>query len=200
MVAILAVTLGVSQLSERRRPDSMESPLKSLSSDISGWQYEQDAPMPLTAFRRLVPTDYISRIYSKKDERLGLFIAYYAEQRTGESMHSPKQCLPGSGWEIWRYGSANIRTDGHDLEINNYSIQKAGVRQTVLYWYQSRQRVIASEYLGKFLLVRDALFEGNTAGAIVRIVLPDRPEELKDGLDFAGGVMQEVRRCFGRGI
>jgi EpsI family protein len=178
----------------------MAYPLKNIPPVISGWQFEQEAPLPLAAFRRLVPTDYLSSVYNKRNRRLGLFIAYYAEQRTGESMHSPKQCLPGSGWEIWDYGSTTIRRGGKDVVINKYRIQKAGVRQTVLYWYQSRNRVIASEYLGKFLLVRDALLEGRTAGAIVRIVLPDRPEELKDGLDFAGGVMEEVQRCFGADI
>jgi len=48
-------------------------------------------------------------------------------------------------------------------------------RALVLYWYQSRDRVIASEYIGKVLLVRDALFSGRTSGSIVRIVVPDRP-------------------------
>jgi len=39
----------------------------------------------------------------------------------------------------------------------------------VLYWYQSQGRIVASEYLAKFLLITDGLKNRPTDGAMVRI-------------------------------
>ncbi len=72
------------------------------------------------------------------------------------------------------------------------------MRATVIYWYQSRDRVIASEFLGKILLVHDALRTGQTAGAFVRIVLPDDPTAFNEGVSFAAATLREMQRCFGQ--
>lgn len=85
--------------------------------------------------------------------------------------------------------------------VNNHSIQKGGERNIVLYWYQSGSRIIASEYLGKMLkmlLMRDAISNGRTDGALVRIVLPDRPGAIEEGVGFASALIPEIARCFGR--
>jgi hypothetical protein len=68
----------------------------------------------------------------------------------------------------------------------------------VFYWYQSGSSVIASEYQGKVLLVRDALFTGRTSGALVRFAIPDEPGAEQDGALFAAALMGEVARCFWR--
>lgn len=197
-ISVLLVTLAASAVSERRRPEKLERPLESLSHSLAGWQYQAEALLPPATLKRLVTTDHCSRLYGKGGTQLGLFIAYYAEQRSGESMHSPKHCLPGSGWEIWKYGSVTVPVQGRRVVINNYSIQKAGDREVVLYWYQSRERIIASEYLGKLLLMRDALWAGRTDGAIVRVIVPDRPGAVREGVAFVSELIPEVERCFGR--
>lgn len=197
LIGIFSFTLSASLFSERRRPDRLVEGLQTIPFHLGGWEYETDSPLPPETLRRLLPSEYISRVYRKGKTQLGLYVAYYAEQRTGESMHSPKHCLPGSGWEIWRYGSIVLPVNG-GIPVNNYSIQKSGVRATVIYWYQSRDRVIASEFLGKILLVHDALRTGQTAGAFVRIVLPDDPTAFNEGVSFAAATLREMQRCFGQ--
>jgi EpsI family protein len=113
-------------------------------------------------------------------------------------MHSPKHCLPGSGWEIWDYGSTEIATGGSDFKVNKYSIENSGDRRLVLYWYQSKGRIIASEYLGKVLLARDALFQNSTAGSIVRIIVPDQPGALDYARGFASDLIPQVQQSFGQ--
>jgi EpsI family protein len=196
-VAILGMTLAASTLSERPHPRTLAQPLATVPLSLAGWRAVKDELIPPSTLTRLVATDYISRVYSKGGNQLGLFIAYYAEQRSGESMHSPKHCLPGSGWEIWRYGSTEVPVDGGLVVVNKYSIHKAGARNVVLYWYQSGSRIIASEYYGKFLLMRDAMFDGRTDGAIVRIIVADVPGAVEEGVKFATRLIPEVRRCYG---
>jgi EpsI family protein len=197
VITILAATSATSAFSERRHPQALAQPLSSIPRTLAGWRFVQDVPIEERTLERLVPTDYLSRIYSQNGQQLSLFIAYYAEQRSGESMHSPKHCLPGSGWEIWQYGSVDVPVDGGSVTVNKYFIHKGSERQVVLYWYQSGPRIIASEYLGKFLLMRDAVFDGRTDGALVRIVLPDRPGAVEEGVAFAKDLIPDVRRCYG---
>ena len=194
-VTILAVTLAASVAGDRRRPDSLRRPLDEIPATLDGWTATERQMLEPQVLRILEPSSYLSRTYRKGGFDLGLFIAYYGEQRTGESMHSPRVCLPGHGWEIREPGKAVIQVNGAPVTINRYGIRNAGERRVVLYWYQSSRRIVASEYAGKLLLVRDALVEGRTSGSLVRIMLPDTPEAVKQGLAFAAAVAPELQRC-----
>ena len=197
-VLLLAGTLAVDSASARRSPEPLAVPLEQISPRIAGWEAFRDSTLAAPTLHALAATSVLSRIYRKESRELDLFVAFYAQQRAGESMHSPKHCLPGAGWEIWKHDSAWIPMNGKNVEINKYSIQNQGDRRIVIYWYQSKTRIVASEYLGKVLLAKDAIFTGHTAGAIVRIVAPDTPEAAGDGLAFATSVVPEVQRCFGK--
>jgi EpsI family protein len=194
---LLAATLGGYTLSERRKPDFLAQPLETIDKQIAGWTLTGSEALGAGVLGRLQLTSYISRQYEKDGAKLDLFIAYYAQQRAGESMHSPKYCLPGAGWEIWKHDSAMVPVNGGQIRINQYSIQKSGQRMLVFYWYQSRRRIIASEYMGKILLARDALLDGRTAGSLVRIILPDVPSAPPEATEFASVLIPELQRCFG---
>jgi EpsI family protein len=197
-VLLLSATLLASRLSERRQSESLAQPLQDIDTHLGGWRAVSDEALGARVLKVLLPTSYLARTYQKGDRQLGLFVAYYAQQRAGESMHSPKHCLPGSGWEIWNYDSAVIPVAGRQVKVNRYSIHKGPERMLMYYWYQSRQRIIASEYLGKVLLVRDALMDGRTAGSIVRITIPDVAGASDEAVAFASGLIPQVDRCFGR--
>lgn len=194
-VAILAVTLAASVAGDRRRPDPLRRPLEEIAPALNGWSVTGRQMLEPRILSILEPSSYLSRTYGKGALELGLFIAYYDEQRTGESMHSPRACLPGHGWEIREPGTAVIHVNGAPVRINRYVIRNAGERRVAIYWYQSRRRIVASEYAGKLLLLRDALVEGRTSGSLVRIMLPDTPAAVEEGLAFAAALIPELGRC-----
>ena len=196
--SLLACTLAAANLSERRRPDALAAPLESLPAEIGGWRISGSEALDQKVLRVLLPTSYICRRYGNDSSQVEVFVAFYAMQRAGESMHSPKHCLPGSGWEIWRQDTIRLSAGGRPVQINKLSVQNAGERKLILYWYQSRERVISSEYLGKLLLVRDSILNGRNSGSIARIIVPDTPEGLNAGSTFAGYLIVGLQRCFGR--
>ncbi len=198
-VLLLAATAVGSRLADRRIPDSLAFGLDTIQTSLAGWSTTSADTLDAAILRALNPTSYLARTYRRGGDSLDLFIAFYAEQRGGESMHSPKNCLPGSGWEIWDYDSALVPTEGRQIKVNKYFIRHGASRSLLFYWYQSRERVLASEYLAKIMLVRDTVLTGRTAGAIVRIILPERPGADADGVNFAANVIPELQRCFGRG-
>ena len=198
ITVLLGATIAAGKYSEGRRTDFLSAPLTTISMGLEGWVGVDEPPLSSATLASLKLTSYLSRTYSKADERLDLFIAYYDQQRSGESMHSPKHCLPANGWEIWKMDSAEVPANGRNVTINQYSVKHMNEKAVVLYWYQSRERIIASEYLGKLLLVRDALFDGRTSGSIVRVIVADRPEAVQHGLQFVSRLIPQVQRCFGR--
>jgi len=182
-------------VAEGRRADSLCRPLGLIPTHIAGWTGYDDEPLAGNAIHALRASSYLSRRYTRGKQDLGLFIAYYREQRAGESMHSPKHCLPGAGWEIWDYDTVRVPLPDGAVSINKYSIQNGSDRALVFYWYQSRSRVIASEYLGKLFLARDALMNESTAAAIVRITLIDEPGAVQSGVEFASEIIPQLQRC-----
>jgi EpsI family protein len=198
VVLLLGLTLAASVGVANRAPGRLARPLAQVAASIAGWSAVRDEKLDERTVSVLKATEYLERRYAKGDRQLDLFVAWYAQQRAGESMHSPKHCLPGSGWEIWRHGTAEFEMDGATVRINNYGIENSGVRKVMLYWYHSADRVVASEYLGKLLLARDTLVTGRSEGSIVSIILPDMPGAVEEGITFAKGAIPEIQRCFGR--
>jgi EpsI family protein len=196
-VLLLAGSLGFSIMNDRRRPQPLAHPLESIEKSIDGWSGTDDPPLADRIEASLAATSYLSRTYRRGSGTINLFIAYYEKQRAGESMHSPKYCLPGGGWEMIDSGSVIVRVDGRALRISNYQLSKTGARSRILYWYQAPYRTMADEYLTKMYLVWDAIRHGQTSGSIVRLTLDERPQALPEGTEFAAQVVRQVRRCFG---
>lgn len=195
---LLSGTWAASRLSAHRTPGFLAQPLSTIDLNISGFTGVDNPPLADDVLAQLAPTSYLSRTYRKADLSADLFIAFYAEQRAGESMHSPKHCLPGAGWEIWNYGTAEIPTRQSSVTVNDYSIAREGDHMRVLYWYQSKGRIIASEYTGKLLLARDALTQNSTAASIVRVIVPNKPGAFEQARAFASALIPQVQRCFGQ--
>ena len=195
-VVLLAGTLAIRGASSRRIPGVLLQPLDTIESNLAGWTLAKQSTLPAYTVKALKPSSYLVRTYTKGPAAAELFIAYYSQQRSGESMHSPKHCLPGAGWEILRTGSAAIPLDGRTVTINKYSIANSGQSELMFYWYQSKDRVIADEFVGKFFLAEDALLTGQTAASIVRITLPDNKNAEADGIAIATQLIAQVNRCF----
>jgi EpsI family protein len=195
---VLAVTAGAARMTTYRKSAFLAQPLETISRRIAGFEATDNPPIPDDVLQQLRPTSYLSRRYRKGRMATELLIAFYARQRAGESMHSPKHCLPGAGWEIWQHETVEIPAAGRTFRVNKESISREGVRMLVFYWYQSKERIIASEYAGKILLARDALLQNSTAASIVRIVAPDQPGASEAASAFASELIPEVQRCFGK--
>ena len=156
-------------------------PLQDLPYSLAAWTGKEQ-PLQQDVLRVVGVSDYANRYYSSSSEPpVQLYVGYYASQRTGDTIHSPKNCLPGSGWDPIHSGYATLYLpNGRKIVVNESVIQQDQNKQLVFYWYQGRGRVIASEYAGKLCLVADALSRNRTDGALVRLVTP-----MNDGQDKA---------------
>ncbi len=144
-------------------------PLREFPSDI-GLSHSEDRPFETQVVHAIGADDYINRVYLGSKPPIELYIGYYKDQRSGDRIHSPKNCLPGSGWEPIHSSRVQIGSlDGVPVFVNGYLVVQGTRRNMVLYWYQSHGRIVASEYLAKFLLISDGLKSRPTDGAMIRI-------------------------------
>lgn len=151
-------------------------------------------------------TDYALRVYGETDPEgdgivLGdrwasIYLGFYETQTRGRTIHSPKNCLPGSGWEALSSTTADIDVpDGEAVSVNRYVLQNGDARALVLYWYQGRGRVAHDEYLVKWDLLRDAALRRRTDEALVRVVVPigeSEAEALELASEIASGLVRRV--------
>lgn len=107
-----------------------------------------------------------------RSEAFSLYVGYYERQTQGRTIHSPKNCLPGSGWEALASREETLEIPGGTVRVNRYLLQYRRQRALVLYWYQGRGRVAANEYLVKWDLLRDAALRRRSEEALVRIMVP----------------------------
>jgi exosortase D (VPLPA-CTERM-specific) len=139
--------------------------------EYEGWRTEV-RPMDPTVAEVLGADDTIVvDMVSPDKEIYNLYIAYLEAQRDGRSWHSPRQCIPGGGWEITKHDILATDEDSSKT-YNRLIIQNRNHRQLVYYWYDQRGRMIANEFKMKFLLMFDAVVKKRSDGAMVRLMTP----------------------------
>jgi EpsI family protein len=160
-----------------RNPPS--DPLSLLPATIAGWT-GSDQGIDQETRDVLGAGDFLSRIYTldSRTAPIGLFIGYFPTQRTGQTIHSPKHCLPGAGW-IFESSSYTdlIDANGKPHRVGEYIIANGAAKQFVIYWYQAHGRSVANEYMAKFYMAADAIRLNRTDGALVRVITPIAPSE-----------------------
>ena len=196
-VILLAVTALFLHARSRNEVLPQREPLAGFPRQLADWT-SQDVTIPDDQREVLGAGDFMLRVYQKQTVRepyVDLFIAYFPSQRAGDTIHSPKNCLPGSGWSPIESGRMTVALPGHaPFPANRYVIAKGSERQLVLYWYWAHDRAVASEYWAKFYLVADSMRMNRSDGSLVRVTTPLRRGESVDDaqerlLSFAGNVV-----------
>jgi EpsI family protein len=171
----------------------ISKPLGEFPAVIGQWRMVWEGVIEQEEKDVLRADDYLTRQYrASPDKTAGLFVAYFRSQRAGQTPHSPKNCLPGSGW-TWTV-SDTIRVDiaglARPIEINRYIVSKGEDHAVVLYWYQSRDHVVASEVRATIFTAWDALRYNRTDTELVRVVTP----VAESGVEFIQAFFTELRR------
>lgn len=208
LVVAVCLLAGWAYLARSSRAETLPSraPLAQLPMSFDRWNGRNEQPFDQEILDVLGVDDYIVRSYFRPDAAIGLYIGYYYSQRQGDTIHSPLNCLPGAGWQPLDTGrtTIDVRSATNDpasrpIEVNKVVIGKGLDRQMVLYWYQSRDRVVASEYWGKIYTVLDAVEFNRTDAALVRVIVPipdqgsvDKAEA--DGVAFVQAMFPHLRQ------
>jgi exosortase D (VPLPA-CTERM-specific) len=175
--------------------------LDGFPSAVGAWHMIQQEEIEKKVKDVLRADDYLTRQYAiSPGETASLFVASFKSQRAGQTPHSPKNCLPGSGW-IWSVSDTifvNVAERNRPIMINRYVVSKGDTKAVVLYWYQSRDRVVASEYKAAAFVAWDAIRWNRTDTALVRVVVPvagNRTDQAtQSGIEFIQAFFTTLRQ------
>lgn len=187
-IGVLLVATPLPAYLTQQRTTPLRRPLTELSYTVDEWQgrdtYLSDRVRAVLGTEDILAREYVSA----RRRPIGLYVGFFPRQQRGEISHSPKNCLPGAGWQAVRTRRVAYPLPAEsDAQINEMLYERDGRRQLIFYWFRERERILASEYSVKWYLVWDAIVRGRTDGALVRIsaLVDDSEEQARaDCLDF----------------
>ena len=172
---VLAAQAVAYQTFTKTEKVAASQPLVGLPGQLGSWLKVQEGFVDEATQAVLKADDTLNRSYASSEAGFAanLFVAAFRSQRHGAAPHSPKNCLPGSGWTPIVNDHVKVAIPGRaePIEVNRYIIQRADAKSLVLYWYQSRDRAVASEYSAKLFTMLDAVKDNRTDTALVRVVV-----------------------------
>lgn len=149
--------------------------LAQLPTKFADWRLEQSIGLGQATEEILQSDQHVWRKYINLQGRsIGLFVAYFKDQKYGAQIHSPIHCVPGGGWKIVDRGEYLLSVQQpvpRSFKINKMINSNGRYHEVMLYWFWTRSGVIASEYQLKLDLAKNALFRQPTDAAIIRLNL-----------------------------
>ena len=191
--ATLLLTAAALFLHHRGSTDQVppRRPLDQMPQQLGIWHGE-DQPIAQEALDVLGKGIFLNRVYlpstglapaadSQLMAPISLFIGYFPTQRTGSTIHSPQNCLPGAGWTFDSSGVTTIpSSSGNGVEVGDYVVSNGLSKIEVLYWYQTQGKAIANDYRAKFQLMADSIRYNRSDAALVRVITPIQKGESRE--------------------
>jgi EpsI family protein len=197
---IMGAGLGLLGLThEQERPKPVQ-PISAILDTVAGFTHSSIA-VDTNSQRVAGMDEFVNRVYMRDSvQEFGLYVGYYTYQTQGKSIHSPRNCLPGAGWEPVESATLPIASAPGigSRSMNKYILANNGNYAAVYYWYQGRGRVESNEYTVKYNLMRDAALFGRTEEALVRLVIPMRtrdnraPEHIKSEIARSDSIAMSI--------
>lgn len=174
VAGILLAAAGLTQWVTRTEQVPLSRSFRDFPMLLADWQGVRSS-LDQEIYNVLGVEEYVLADYLGPGKgRVNLYVGYYQSQKKGDIIHSPKNCLPGAGWKIMETAVEEIRFEEHQAPVRlaRLLLKKGDARQVVLYWFQSRGRIISSEYMQKIWLVLDSITRQRTDGSFVRLISP----------------------------
>ena len=169
---VLVVGALLTTIAHDRKAPELVASLATLPSDMDGFN---GVDMTISEEERKIAgmSNYLLREFRADSvTAFSVYVGYYTYQMQGRTIHSPKNCLPGAGWQALGTGTTLIDAAGASHLVNRYILANGDDRALVYYWYQGRGRIASNELTVKWDLLRDIALHGRSEEALVRIVVP----------------------------
>ncbi|MCJ7508748.1 MAG: EpsI family protein [candidate division Zixibacteria bacterium] len=198
LTGILVNLLRYSEAKPQSRPHLSSIPLQ-----LDDWQGEE-LHFDKATYGILKADESLLASFRNPKAQVWLFVAYFQSQKYGSQIHSPKHCLPGSGWKIVKKEKVvtNLTTlRGNKLAMNRFVISDGTSQQLMLYWFVTRSGIITNEFSLKMDLVFNSLRRKPTDAAFVRITIPfeqgKEQEAWEVATDFMNHFVPQIDQALG---
>lgn len=159
----------------------INKPFAFFPSSHAGWRMVYDGVFSEGVLAVLKPTDYLSRRYvDERGNAVGLYVGYHSGGEGSGGIHSPRHCLPGSGWMVVESGKTTVPLEGGArLELVRSVYQKGEEKELFMYWFQVRDRALTDEYSLKLAEITGSVFQRRRDTSFIRISVPYTTEAVQ---------------------
>ena len=192
-----ALALAALSLLPAPRPGAGQAPVLPgrIPVEHAGWVARGVPPDPL--FLGTVRFgESLSRLYTRGDERVVLFVGRAAAADRRTSPFSPKTLLPGMGWRLEQ--ARSVRLDELGIEAESAVVERDGRRWLVYHWHRGD-----AGWIGESLrhgLAMDRVPLARRERAVLRLATPlgpGRPDARERGAERLEGFARDFRDFLG---
>jgi EpsI family protein len=177
-------------------PVPVHKPLGDIPIRLDEWHMVRQIEFSPDILEVLQPTDYLSRIYQNNDgHQVALYLGYHGGGPGSGSIHSPKHCLPGSGWEVLEEKETSLLTGKKRIFLMEATYQNGENRQLFMYWYQVRGKTIANIFSLRLAEIYNSIFHNRRDSAFIRISMPF-DENIEPSRELARRFIGDFYRSF----
>jgi len=192
VIILISGTIFYSQLTSHGKPVPILKALEDFPKQIGSWSGETHR-FPQAVYNKLGVDDSVVINYKNdNDDTISMYVGYYEDQKQGEIIHSPKNCMLGSGWQPIDISEIDISLNSRKIPVTKLILENRSQKMVVLYWYQSGKRAIANEYIQRLYFVYDSIRYNRTNAAFVRFTSPVLSDDYENAVQVMEGFIKQV--------
>lgn len=179
-VYLLLIAVGLYLQLHRDVGVPIKKPFQSFPGVVSQWRMVGESQLSDRVQAILKASDVLMRQYvSPQGEKVQLYIGYHDGGQGSGEIHSPKHCLPGSGWHEVSSSRTQLAAAGEKINLVRAVYQKGDSRELFLYWYQVRDKSLSEEVSLKVAEIANSALYGRRDASFIRISIPFQGDEEK---------------------
>ena len=174
-------------------------PLSDFPTVVREWRMTSQNRFSDEVISILKPTDYLSRMYERGADRprISVYIGFHDGGRDSGEIHSPRQCLPGNGWQQLSAERIDLDEPLGRIRLVKSLYQKGNSRELFLYWFQLQDRTLSDEYSLKLAEITGSVIRGRKDASFIRVSVPcdgDEHEAAAEGVRFIRDFYPAIRQ------
>lgn len=177
-------------------------PFSEFPNQVQSWQKSSQSEFSANVLNVLRPTDYLYRQYKDSaGKTVSLYIGYHSGGKDSGGIHSPKHCLPGSGWYEVSSRRGSLTIPGGAINLVRAVYQKAESKELFIYWFQVRDRSISDEYSLKMAEITNSALHSRRDSSFIRVSVPvdtDLDQSVAQGEQFIRDFEPSIREFLPR--
>ena len=136
----------------------------------AGWRMAGQSSLSENVIKVLMPTDYLSRRYVAEDgTTVDMYLSFFDGGPDSGGIHSPKHCMPGSGWFEMSSQRTTLELGGETVNLVRAVYAMGEQRELIYYWFDMRGKTMSDEYSLKLAEITGSIFHSRRDQSFIRI-------------------------------
>lgn len=141
----------------------------------ASWRMAGQSNLSDNVIKVLLPTDYLARRYVSSDGiGVDMYLSFFDGGPDSGRIHSPKNCLPGSGWSEMSSEPIVMELGGEKVNLVRAVYAHGETRELIYYWFAMQGKTMTDEFSLKLAEITGSMFHQRRDQSFVRISVQTR--------------------------